>query len=52
MIADNDAAFVVLPDGEVYYLVVFLQDSVLSDSKNADLFRRISEVVFEEFSRG
>ncbi|HIU86328.1 TPA: class A beta-lactamase [Candidatus Spyradomonas excrementavium] len=51
-IADNDAAFVVLPDGEVYYLVVFLQDSVLSDSKNADLFRRISEVVFEEFSRG
>ena len=51
-IADNDAAFVVLPDGEVYYLVVFLQDSVLSDLKNADLFRRISEVVFEEFSRG
>ena len=51
-IADNDAAFVILPDGEVYYLVVFLQDSVLSDSKNADLFRRISEVVFEEFSRG
>ena len=51
-IADNDAAFVILPDGEVYYLVVFLQDSVLSDSRNADLFRRISEVVFEEFSRG
>ena len=51
-IADNYAAFVVLPDGSVYYLVVFLQDSVLSDSKNADLFRRISEVVFEEFSRG
>lgn len=51
-IADNDAAFVILPDGEVYYLVVFLQDSVLSDSENADLFRRISKVVFEEFSRG
>lgn len=48
-IADNDAGFVILPRGGVYYIAVFIQDSSLSDSENADLIRSISQLVYEYF---
>lgn len=46
-IADNDAGFVILPGGGVYYIAVFIQDSSLSDSENDDLISSISQLVYE-----
>ncbi|PWL74246.1 hypothetical protein DBY21_09515 [Candidatus Gastranaerophilales bacterium] len=48
-IADNDAGFVILPGGGVYYIAVFIQDSPMSDSENADLIRSISQIVYKYF---
>ena len=51
-IADNDAGFVVLPDGRKYYIVVMLSDSKMSDEKNAGLIAGISSVVYAHLLSG
>ena len=45
-IADNDAGFVILPDGRKYYIVVMLSDSKMSDEENVSLIAGISSVVY------
>lgn len=45
-IADNDAGYVFLPNGEVYYLVVMIKDSKMSDKENAKLISDISKTVY------
>lgn len=49
-IADNDAGFIILPDGKVYYIAVFIQDSELSDLENSKLISNISKIVYNHFS--
>ena len=49
-IADNDAGFVILPDGRIYYIAVLISDSKLSNSENAKLIAEISRVVYEYIS--
>ena len=45
-IADNDAAFIYLPDGRLCYLVIFVKDSHETDSQNADLIARITRIIY------
>ena len=45
-IADNDAAFIYLPDGRLCYLVIFVKDSHESDSQNAALIARITRIIY------
>ena len=45
-IADNDAGFVILPDGRTYYIAVMVSDSRMSDRENAALAAEISAVVY------
>lgn len=49
-IADNDAGYVFLPDGTVYYITVMIKDSKLSDEDNAKIIREISKIVYEYFT--
>ncbi len=46
-IADNDAGFVVLPNGESCYIAVMITDSKMTDRDNAGLIRRISKTVYD-----
>lgn len=48
-IADNDAGFVVLPNGQKYYIAVFVMESQESDSTNAALIAGISRIVYDTF---
>lgn len=50
-IADNDAGFVVLPDGRTYYIAVFVTESQQSDRTNAALIARISRIVYDAMTR-
>lgn len=45
-IADNDAGFVILPDGRTYYIAVMVFDSRMSDRENAALAAEISAVIY------
>lgn len=46
-IADNDAGYVVLPDGRKYFIAVFITRSHETDKENAAIIARISEIVYE-----
>ncbi len=46
-IADNDAGFVILPDGSAYYIAVFITESKMTDAENAALIAQISKIVYE-----
>ena len=50
-IADNDAAFIYLPDGRLCYLVIFVKDSHESDSQNAALIARITRIIYNAVSQ-
>lgn len=50
-IADNDAGYVILPDGTVYYIAVMIKDSKMSDDDNAKIIREISKIIYEYFSK-
>lgn len=46
-IADNDAGYVILPDGRKYFIAVFVTQSHETDKENAAIIARISEIVYE-----
>lgn len=46
-IADNDAGFVIFPDGKMYYIAVFITDSKMSDVENQELIAKVSKVVYD-----
>lgn len=46
-IADNDAGFIVLPDGRKYYIAVFVMDSYETDDTNAAIIAVISQMVYD-----
>ena len=47
-IADNDAGFVVLPDGSTYYVAIFVTESKMSDAENAALISQISKIIYNK----
>lgn len=47
-IGDNDAGFIVLHNGEIYYIVVLIKNSKMSDDQNANLIAQISQLVYEK----
>ena len=49
-LADNDAGFVVLPDGRRYYITVLVGNSMESDSANAEIIATVSAMVYEFMS--
>lgn len=49
-IADNDAGFVLLPDGRRYCVAVFVTDSRASDSVNAAIAAAVSRAAYEWFA--
>lgn len=46
-IADNDAGFVYLPDGNIYYITVLIKNSQEDDETNAGIIAQISKAVYE-----
>lgn len=48
-LADNDLAFVRLPDGRHYLLSVFVADSQESDAVNAEIIAEVSKVVYHYY---
>lgn len=49
-IADNDAGYVVLPDGRHYCITVLVTDSRHDDARNAGVIAAISEAAYEYFT--
>ena len=41
-IADNDAGYVRLPNGDLYYIAIMIKDSPLSDDENSKIISDIS----------
>lgn len=50
-IAENDAGFVNLSNGETYYIAVFVSESKMSDKENTALIVQISKIVYEYFTK-
>ena len=50
-IADNDAGYVLLPDGRSYCVAVFVTDSRETDGTNAAIAAEISRAAYECFTR-
>ena len=50
-IADNDAGFVILPNGSRYYIAVFVCDSYECDAVNAAIIAAISSLAYEYMCR-
>ena len=46
-IADNDAGFVILPNGQKYYIAVFVMESQETDADNAAIIASISQIVYD-----
>ena len=46
-ITDNDAGFVFLPDGSVYYIAIFVTESQMSDAQNAALMAQVSNTIYK-----
>ena len=46
-IADNDAGFVILPNGQKYYIAVFVMESQETDADNAAIIASISKIVYD-----
>lgn len=49
-IADNDAGYVVLPDGRRYCIAVFVTESEENDAVNAAIAASVSQAAYEYFS--
>lgn len=49
-IADNDAGYIVLPNGKIYYIAVFIKDSKPDDNINAGTISTISEIVYKHYA--
>lgn len=49
-IADNDAGYVILANGEVYYVAILIKDSHHSDKENARIISDISKLIYQHFS--
>ncbi len=39
-----------MPDGEIYYIVVMIKNSKLTDKENAEIISGISKIVYEHFT--
>ena len=50
-IAENDAAFVRLPDGREYYQVILLKNSYESDETNRLAIAEIADAVYQQFKQ-
>lgn len=50
-IADNDAGYVFLPNGEIYYIAVMIKNSKMSDKENANLISKISKITYLSLSK-
>ena len=48
-IAENDIAFIYLPNGKRYYISVFIRDSKETDEANIDMIARVSKVTYDFF---
>lgn len=48
--ADNDAGFIILPDGRKYYITVLLMESRETDQENAAIIARISKIVYDSLN--
>ena len=49
-IADNDAGYVLLPDGRRYCIAVFVTESEENDAANAAIAAAVSRAAYEYFS--
>ena len=49
-IADNDAGFVILPDGRRYYITVLVNNSMENDSTNAAISAAVSQMVYRHLT--
>lgn len=49
-IADNDAGYVILANGDLYYIVIMIKDSPLNDNENAKIISDISKIIYQYFS--
>ena len=49
-IEDNDAGYVLLPNGDIYYIAIMIKDSPLSDEENAKIISDISKIIYQHFS--
>lgn len=49
-IADNDAGYVILPNGNMYYIAIMIKDSPHSDNENAKITSDISKIIYQYFS--
>lgn len=50
-IADNDAGFILLPDGRVLYLAVFVTDAACSDAACAAQIARLAQELYQRYSQ-
>ena len=50
-IADNDSGFIILPNGEVYFLSIFIYNSKESDEENARIIAEISKAIYDFIAR-
>lgn len=50
-IAENDAGFVILQNGQTYYISVMLTNSKKSDEKNAEIISEISKIVYDYMAK-
>lgn len=50
-IADNDSGFIVLPNGEVYFLSIFIYNSKESDEENTRIIAEISKAIYDFIAR-
>ena len=48
--ADNDAGFIILPDGRKYYITVLLMESRETDQENAAIIARISKIIYDSLN--
>ena len=48
--ADNDAGFIILPDGREYYITVLVMESQENDQENAAIIARISKIVYDSLN--
>lgn len=48
--ADNDAGFIILPDGRKYYITVLVMESQETDRENAAIIARISKIVYDSLN--
>ncbi len=50
-IADNDAGFVIFPDGETYYIAIFISESKMNDNENVKLISEISKIIHKHVEK-